>query len=114
MSHRTRANALPSHSTMIGLPRAAFVELVHSLQMYCSYSSSSGKRACDSSESKWSSPHMDNCNPIGVTTALPASWVEIGYLVVGKNKWSEEFQSTLDSDPQVSTWSLEGVSTLER
>ncbi|GBP98446.1 hypothetical protein EVAR_70017_1 [Eumeta japonica] len=39
MSHRTRERpaeclASLSHSTMIGLPRAA-LELVHSLQMYC-------------------------------------------------------------------------------
>ncbi|GBP44710.1 hypothetical protein EVAR_81478_1 [Eumeta japonica] len=39
----------------------------------------SGKRTRKASESRWPPPPMDNRNHKGVTTALPASWVRIGY-----------------------------------
>ncbi|GBP30690.1 hypothetical protein EVAR_75912_1 [Eumeta japonica] len=42
-----------------------------------------GKRACEPVEIKWPPPPMDTRNSTGVISALPASRVEIGLLMVG-------------------------------
>ncbi|GBP78267.1 hypothetical protein EVAR_66298_1 [Eumeta japonica] len=41
----------------------------------------SDKRGCKSPESRWPSPPMHICNPKGVTSVLPASCIEIEYLI---------------------------------
>ncbi|GBP59845.1 Synaptic vesicle glycoprotein 2B [Eumeta japonica] len=57
-----------------------------SVYICCSFTKlSSGKRTGKPSKSRWSSLPMESRNPKGVTSALPASWEEIGFLVERKS-----------------------------